>query len=241
MRHLGLTLAALGAIALAAPSAGAATLPMALVAGTTYTFKFDGTVDGGSTQDGTGLFAELQLRYNGLTSGGTVADFDYKIWNKSTTQSRLSRFGFDTSPDVASGYATGLFDKILAGREYSFGNGNSTKVETCVVIDRDNCGGNGGLEVGGTTYAEGDLVLTLMSATTSFSLDGIFVRWQSVGANEQGSATGGVFNISTGTPMGGGGVGVPGPVAGAGLPVLIAAGGLLWSRRRKSIPTVPLG
>ena len=51
------------------------------------------------------------------------------------------------------------------------------------------------------------------------------------GAGGKGATIG--LNLKPGGPRGGKTVGVPGPIAGVGLPILAVAGGLMWVAKRR--------
>jgi hypothetical protein len=79
----------------------------------------------------------------------------------------------------------------------------------------------------GGPFVSGPILLTNANTTFTFNTDALqFITSLSF------TATGaGVANVRQ---VGVGALVVPGPVAGAGLPVLMALGGLVWARRRKA-------
>ena len=101
VRSLLAATAASAAIAFAAP-ANAAVVVGSGDAGTSYVFDFTGQVDGHTE---TGLSALLKLTFTGTTNGGKTYNFSYDLTNDSSLVSRLSSFGFDTDPNLASASA----------------------------------------------------------------------------------------------------------------------------------------
>lgn len=157
------------------------------------------------------------------SGGNTVFTLGYSLKNTSSnpiTASRISGFGFNTTPNALGSPASsvdGEFDTITL-------DGNVPQLGTFDICASDgNCAGgaNGGVTIGNT--GTGNLALAFAgTGLTSVSLDAFYARYQSLVG-----ATGGDSGSGTGTL-------VPIPAA---LPLLASAlGGLgLIGWRRKKI------
>ena len=223
------------ALTLAAVSAPAAAEPILLSSssvGNSFTVNFNGF-----TGDGTvaGLLGSAVFTLTKVTSNSY--GFSYVIKNDSADPidtSRISGFGFNTNPEIASASATGTFTKTALGGNVP----NVGKVDVCFKAGGggNSCagGGGGGVNLGET--GTGTLSLNFASPLTSLSLDDFFVRYQSItGAGSVNSAVGEgtvVTSSSGGSTTGGTQVPEPGIVGLFALGVL----GMGWAlgRRRKS-------
>ncbi len=84
----------------------------------------------------------------------------------------------------------------------------------------------------GAPFVSGPILLTQANTTFTFNTDALqFITSLSFVASGGGVVLGGVSNLRQ---VGVGALVVPGPIAGAGLPALMALGGFVWARRRKS-------
>jgi len=202
-------------------------------AGTTSLQGFADIGLGGQTVSVTGLTASLSLEYTGVSNGGLTWNFDYSITNTSFggTSANLTSFGFATTPNVSSGTSTGLFDTVTINPNFPNVMQAGQNIDICFAPSTG-CQGGVGLLNGET--ADGMFTLTFASALGAISLDQAFVRFQDLTAvspiyNVSGSSGVGISNDVTITPLA-----VPGPMVGAGLPGLFAAGlGLIALARRR--------
>jgi len=234
-------LAAALLVALAMSTPAKAVIVNAADVGASGTTSLQGYADigvGGDTVSVTGLTASLFLEYTGLTNGGLTWNFDYSITNTSSggTLAKLTSFGFATTPNVASGTSTGLFDTVTINPSFPNVMQAGQNIDICFAPD-SGCQGGVGLLNGQT--ADGMFTLTFASALGAISLDQAFVRFQELTAtspiyNVSGASGVGISNNVTITPQV-----VPGPMLGAGLPGLLAAGlGLVaLARRRRRLAT----
>lgn len=203
--------------------------------GATGTTTIQGIVDPGPVAV-PGLTGTLGLTYEGVTNGGLTWNFDYTVANTSsapTTGSRISSFGFGTTPDVVSVASTGLFNLPLTPTN-GFPNvgGAMSIIEMCFSAGNNACSGGGGVDLGGV--ASGTFSLTFASAVSSISLDAALFRFQEIAS--PGFADSGVgintnVNVQCTTCQ------VPAPLVGAGIPGIVAALGLAgfsWRRRRRN-------
>src|SRR5688572_22540312 len=80
--------------------------------GDTVTLNYDGMSDGQKVQ---GLAAATTLTLTGIT--GTSYTFDYSLTNntQNPVDSRISSFGFNTSPNPTGAASTGTYGDALVG------------------------------------------------------------------------------------------------------------------------------
>jgi hypothetical protein len=154
---------------------------------TSFTMVYDG-FDTSAQTPIAGLTGEIAFSFVNTTNSGKTVNFTYSITNTSSapiTASRISGFGFDTTPDIVSGTVDGVFDTVKT-------SGNVPNVGTIDVCFSDvNCAGGafGGVTIGDT--AGGNFTLTFASAPTTLTLDDFYVRYQSIeGVRGLSSASG---------------------------------------------------
>ena len=196
--------------------------------GLTGTTVVQGMVDIGNTHTVIpGLTGSLGLTFLGRT--GTLWNFAYTVTNTSSgnvTGSSISNFGLDVTPNLAASgsTATGLFGGSVStpGNE-PVGIGN---VDFCASTGPSCPGGaSNGVDIGQST--SGLFSLNFTSVLGSITLDAADMRWQEITGTfngqrlpESGAGTNGsVCPGCTITPVNA----VPGPIAGAGIPGLLAA------------------
>jgi hypothetical protein len=154
--------------------------------------------------------------------------FGYSVDNTSSTASRVSVWGFDTNPNFTSVTLTGAFAVSAAGNIPGAGT-----LEFCAKAggQANNCNNGDDGVFPNDAPATGTLVLDFLEdANPTIELTNFFVRYQSVGANGQGSATG--TTLPRGEPFGVNPVPIPGMAA--ALPLIVGLGGYMgWRKRRK--------
>ena len=147
------------------------------------TISFNGFSDDGVVP---GLSGDLTLSLTSIV--GNVFNIAYTLLNTSTlTGAKISSFGFNTDPNVASAAASGGFDTASLNVNYPVGFGN---VEVCAFDGPGGtCTGNGtGPGVGGSVT--GNLALTFASPQTSVTLSDFVTRYQGFTYNNTTSAIG---------------------------------------------------
>ena len=222
------SLAIAGAIALSSSVAFADAITLdASSVGQTVALGFNGMADGTTI---TGLTAGTTLTLTGIT--GTSYNFNYTVSNTTSdpVTSRISSFGFDTSPDISGASSTGTYSTALLGGQAPT---PFNQVDVCFKSGTSNsCSGSGGLLNGQT--GSGTLSLNFASAPTTLTLSDFFVRYQSItGAGNVTSATGAgtvTSSGSTGGSTGGTPVPEPGMIGLFGLGLI----GLAMTRRRQA-------
>ena len=222
LRHISLAVAGAVALSSGAAFADAITLDSSTV-GQTVTLGYNGMADGNTIA---GLTGSTTLKLTSID--GTSYNFDYSVTNTTSGQvdSRISSFGFDTNPEIASATSTGTYDNALVG-----GNAPTpfNKVDVCFKAGGSNsCSGSGGVLDGQT--GSGTLSLSFASAPSSLTLSDFFVRYQSItGAGNVTSATGAGTITSGGSSTGGTPVPEPGMIGLFGLGLI----GIALMRRRQ--------
>jgi len=226
-----LTAALLTALAMSLP-AKAVTINVGDV-GASGTTQLQGYVDvNGVAVSIPNLTGTLFLEYDGVTNGGLTWNFDYTVTNTSSnliTNARISSFGLNTTPNITGGTSTGLFDTVNLNPPFPNVNG-ANAIEMCFA-STTGCSGGDGLLSG--EFASGEFTLTFSQVLGAISLDAAYLRFQSIDGSSFGfvGASGVGFNVGdvSITPLA-----VPGPMVGAGLPGLFAAGlGLIALARRR--------
>lgn len=176
--------------ALAAVIASPAVAAVTVVGNTpsSFTVDFDGNI---AQTPVAGLTASMLINFLNTTNGGLTYNFSYTLTNTSTapiTNSRVSGFAFDTTPNIVSATASGIFNNAILPASLPNGVGN---VEVCFNA-ANNCqgGGNGGVAYASTS-ALSNFSVTLASPATSLTFDQFYVRYQSIeGSNLGNSGTG---------------------------------------------------
>jgi hypothetical protein len=212
----------------------------------TFSRSFQGITGGGIYP---GVFGDVAFSFTGATQANiptatkvkgkdvtstqqyTLYNFAYTVDNTSSVYSELSGFGFSVDPDLAfkvtETYNEGQYGSSVLFRNVDSGSiANGLKVEFCLTAG-SNC--NGGSSKGFSPSADpltGLFSLAFLGEPASITLSDFALRFQAIGP-EGGSATGFPYQ----PPLG---IAVPGPIAGAGLPALMALGGFVWARRRKA-------
>lgn len=193
---------------------------------TTGAIPFNGLINGVVQP---GLTSTLTLTLASLNTTTGVFTWNYDLFNTSSapiTGSRVSAFGFNTTPNVsATGhFVTGEFDTVTLG-------GNVPGLGTFEVCVSDgNCAGgaSGGPTIG--QHGTGALTLDFADGTTAVNMDdlGFFVRYQSiVGATLPGT-----------NPLDESGVGTVIPEPATWMSMLAGFGALGFAMRRRRNVTV---
>ena len=180
-----LSLAVAGAVALSSSVAFADAIALdSSSVGQTVTLGYNGMADGTTI---TGLTGSTTLTLTGIT--GTSYNFNYTVTNTTSNpvSSRISSFGFDANPEIASATSTGTYDNAVVGGQAP---APYKKVDVCFTSGGSNsCSGGGGVLDGQS--GNGTLTLSFATAPTSLTLSDFFVRYQSItGAGNVTSATG---------------------------------------------------
>jgi hypothetical protein len=186
--------------------------------GTTWSILFGGNVGGVDVSD---LSAEADVTLRQFENNTAVFEISLTNTTSGLLTSRVSAFGFLTTPNIVSGTSSGLFGNFRIG---SFPN--QTVIEACVTGGPTCQGGGGG---GLTTGNTGSFTVSLEFAhmVSSFDLDGLAVRYQSI----DGWSDGARFSGDSGT-----GTARPQPVPEPATLILFGAGllGTLVVRRRSA-------
>jgi hypothetical protein len=224
-----LILAAASALALSVAMHGSALALTFTTAGDTSIIDFNGLVDGNPDAD---LDADLTLTLLSIT-GGTDFNFSYALENNSSGDdlgARLTAFGFNVDPNFTTASVSGAFT------EWRFGNvpGGLPNAEFCATAGNTCSGGTGGGILVGDT-GSGLLTLSFAVAPTGgLDLSDFYVRYQSLGADREGSGVGVGTPCVTGGDCGGGGGGneVPEPATWAMMIMGFGGVGAMMRRRR---------
>lgn len=156
----------------------------------TDTFSWTTTLAATAGSGLVGTTASIMFNFLSANAAGTVWNFSYSVDNTSTApnaSSELSSFGFNTSPDPTSATAG---SGIYAAR-VSAGNFNGLGVRDVCLYAGSNCNGGSSNGVGANDApATGTFSLNFGTATQNLVLNDFAARWQSTGANGQGSASG---------------------------------------------------
>lgn len=160
--------------------------------GGSFTLNFDGF--GGNTPSViAGLTSAIDFTFVNITNSGKTFNLNYTIRNTSSapiTASRVSGFGFDTSPNISSATSTGVFNTVGVGNVPNFGN-----VEVCFKAGggSNNCAGGGGSGVTLGGSSSGTIALRFSNAPSNgtITLSNFVDRYQSIeGAGRVTSAIG---------------------------------------------------
>jgi hypothetical protein len=202
-------------------------------AGDTAIIDFNGLVDGNPDAD---LDADLTLTLLSIT-GSTDFNFSYSLENNSSGDdlgARLTAFGFNVDPNFDDATVSGFFTN------WSSGNvpGGLPNVEFCATSGANCSGGaGGGVAVGDT----GDGLLTLsflVAPTAGIDLTDFYVRYQSLGPNQEGSGVGVGTPCIPGEPDcngGGGGNVIPEPSTWVLMILGFGGAGAMLRRRRTAM------
>jgi hypothetical protein len=180
--------------------------PLTVAPGSDVTLNFNG-YGGDPVQVIGGLSASLQLNgftftfdSAGLHAGQTSVTFNYSLTNTSTspiTASRVSTFGFNTTPNIvntADNVVSGTYSAVLYNSNFPNQIGN---VEICITAQNCPGGGCGGVTIGQTGSGSATLYFSGNLTGSGLRIDQSFVRYQSIaGAGAITSATG--TTITTG-------------------------------------------
>lgn len=157
------------------------------------TAPFSWTVDLGAT-NGNGLAGtrgSIAFDFLSANASGTTWNFAYSVDNVSVAPSagsELSSFGFDTSGterSVSAG-AGNLFSAAL-----NTGNFNGLGNRDLCFLAGPNCNGGGSRGVGvALAPVAGTFSVSFTGGQNTLTLSDFVARWQSTGANLQGSASG---------------------------------------------------
>ena len=151
--------------------------------GQSFTVFFNG-FDGGPTI--AGLTSNIVFTVN--SSSATQYVLGYTINNTSgspITGSRVSEFGFNTDPNIASASASG----VLSGTDTNGNVPNFGIVEVCTT-GGGSCagGGSGGVTMGHS--GSGTVTLNFATSLANLNLSNFEVRYQSIAGANTTSATG---------------------------------------------------
>jgi hypothetical protein len=202
--------------------------------GTSFGVSYDGFTGAGTIA---GLTAGTLFTLTGVT--GTSYMFDYAVNNTSSapvTESRVSNFGFNTDPSIASATGTGEFSTVATNAnvpnigtvDVCFKGGGGTK--SCAG------GGGGGTTIGGSDA--GSLTLNFAQALDSLTLSDFYVRYQSIAGLGCHCLPSSAVGSGTVSSSGGSSGGTPTPVPAPPMVLLFgaAAAALVMSRRRNTVP-----
>jgi hypothetical protein len=177
-------------------------------------------VNSNGTVTGSGESGSTIINFNGIVGGSNMAGltsalslsftqasltsyvFNYTLNNNSTVNSRVTGFGFDTDPNATirdqnaslnGTQALGVFSEVSTNQNVMGGMGFD--VEQCLSTGNCQGGGNGGVLAGAS--GTGSFTLDFASAPVNgvFTLSDLFVRYQSVGPNQQQSGVGIVTSV----------------------------------------------
>ena len=130
----------------------------------------------------------------GVHSGQTSVAFNYSLTNTSSspiTGSRVSTFGFNTSPNTVNttdNVVSGTYSAVLYNSNFPNQIGN---VEICMTAQNCPGGGSGGVTIGQTGSGSATLYFAGNLTGTGLRIDESYVRYQSIaGAGPITSATG---------------------------------------------------
>ena len=201
--------------------------------------QYNGVVNGNVQ---TGLTAAITYTLQSVNLANNIWTFGYAVDNTSTLNSRVSTFGFNTTPDFNTVGIIGgtVFTGLSSGNVPQLGN-----VEFCLTAGANCAGGGGGGVLPADAPATGSFFLDFAGSATNatqIAFTDLYVRYQSIVGSPFGDS---------GTGFGGPGptpfcvtppcnvVPIPGPVVGAGVPGLLAAlSGLVgfnyYRRRRRT-------
>lgn len=174
--------------------------PLTVAPGSDIKLNFNG-FGGDPVQSIGGLSASLQL--NGFTftfysagvhAGQTSVTFNYSLTNTSTspiTASRVSTFGFNTTPNIVNttdNVVSGTYSAVLYNSNFPNQIGN---VEICMTAQNCPGGGSGGVTIGQTGSGSATIYFSGNLTSSGLRIDESFVRYQSIaGAGNITSATG---------------------------------------------------
>jgi hypothetical protein len=155
--------------------------------GDSFVIVYDGQSDGSTIA---GLTASATFTVTGFTSNSLTLEVE--LTNTSSgpiTDSRISVFGFDTDPTLASADASGFFVGTVLNGALPSGFGS---IDLCVKNGQtNNCQGGGGTGIGIGATETTTVTLGFSGPIDSITLSNFGVRYQSiVGAGATTSAVG---------------------------------------------------
>ncbi len=192
MRDVPIAAAALGClIASSASAASFVSGPGSIYLDKADDFSWTATLSASAGSGLAGTTGSIVYNFLSANAAGTVWNFSYSVDNTSTAPSagsELSSFGFDTS-GLASSVTTGMGNTFKG--VVQAGNFNGLGGRQLCFYAGPNC--NGGASNGVSAIASpvgGSFAITFASGVSAITVDDFVARWQSTGANQQGSASG---------------------------------------------------
>lgn len=189
-RAVAISLAVMAAFGLA-PAAHSASVinpdgTVTLEAGSplSFTVNYGGVIDDQANVV-PGLTSSIQFNFLGTSLNNTSYNFSYVLSNTSSgpiNGSRVSIFGFNVSPNVASATASGLFTDEVFGGSFNTPN-NGPNIEVCFKSGGGpNCtgGANGGVTLGNSGNGQFSLLFNNAPPGLDVTLGTFYVRYQSV-------------------------------------------------------------
>lgn len=181
MTKLALASAFAIAIASLAPSAALAAPTVVPSSGSTFDLDFDNRAGiAGVTAN---ILYQFSSTFDNVLNQ-TIYTLNYTVTNTSTTDSLITAFGFDTNPELADADAvSGIFDNIILDAHAPDG---VQSLDFCATGGNgdNNCSGIGSVGVEDGDDTSGVITLAFAGNLSSITLDGFYVRYQSIGPND---------------------------------------------------------